>query len=93
MTLVAPGVLIHWRKEDAVCGTEHQTGFWQVVGNSKSRGEIVLVRIHQAPRISFFAADENLRLAIDENDIRVRVSQVVKRARVFIAQSETERSG
>ena len=91
MTLVAPGVLIHWREKDPIEGMEYKPVTWEILCDAYPGRKIVLIRIHQTLRISVLAANENRGHAILENQIGVRVVLVIKRAGVFVAQAQVQR--
>src|SRR6266446_7939355 len=69
---------------------EYEAHVRKVLGDSKTRGEVVFVRVHQPSRITPLAADENGRNAALENQVCVGVALVVERAGVFIAEAEVE---
>ena len=65
----------------------------EVVRNAEARSEIVLVRIEQAVGIAVLPADENLRRAALECEIRVRISDVMQRPRILVAQAHFDGCG
>jgi hypothetical protein len=93
VALVAPCVLIHRRKEDSASRAHDESRSWNILRNSYAGREVVLVRIHEPARISLLAADEYLGYAVVEDDIGIGVSQIIERARVFVAQSDVQRRG
>ena len=91
VALVAPSVEVHGREENAVCRVEHDAHIAEMVRDPEARSKIVLVRIHQAVRESVLSADKNMGRTVLKDDVGVGVTDVVQRARIFIAQAHFDR--
>ena len=85
--LIAPGVHIDRRKENAVGRMQNDPVLRKIPRNANARRKIVLVRKKQAIWIAELPANENGRSPIRKDQIGIRVLRVVEGASVFIAQA------
>src|SRR3984893_15703349 len=67
VALVAPGVEVDWREEDAVSAMEDEAEARKILRDAEAGSEVALVRKHQAAGIAVLAANKNLRRAAGEN--------------------------
>src|SRR5437868_13218221 len=88
VTLVAPGVQIDRRIEDAVGTAQDEPTAGKVLGNADAGSKIVLARIRQPFRVTQLPSDEHGWNPVLENQIGVRTPEVIKRICVFIAEAQ-----
>src|SRR5438132_2398310 len=69
---------------------EDQASIWKILGNSKTRREVVLIRVHQAFGVAQLSPNENGRNAIVKNQVRVGALLVVERAGVLVAKAKVK---
>src|SRR5207248_11659378 len=69
---------------------ENQAFIWKILGNSKTRREVVLIRVHQAFGVAQLSPNENGRNAIVKNQVLVGALLVVERAGVLVAKAKVK---
>ena len=91
VALVAPGVHIDRRVEDAVGNVRHKAQSRNALRQAQPWREPQPVGIHQASRISVLAADEDLGHAIVDCEVAVGVSNIDERAHELVAAAVGQR--
>ncbi len=79
VALVAPGVHVHGRVEDAVGHMRHHAEPGHTLRQAQPGAKVGVVGIHQAARIAVLPADEDLRRAAGEIEIAIGIVDVDQR--------------
>ena len=91
VALVAPGVHVNGRVEDAEGPVEHKPQARDVLRDAEARGEVKLVRVHESGGKPLLSADEDEWTPVLEDEVRVGVADVGERTHVLVAQPRLNR--
>ena len=93
MALVAPGIHVHGRIEDAERRMQHQPVARNRLRNTKTRREIMSIRILQTLGEAVLPTNKRRGSSAVESQVGVRKSNVHQRIHVLVAQSHLNRGG